>query len=438
MSPGRLLEVPDTASIKAIAQHGITQYGFLPSEEPLQRLPHPYYTSWENAIGAIAQLVETEQLRQEVHQLPVLSTIHLHNDREWQRAYVILSFLTHGYVWAGDTPSDRLPPQISIPLLAVSKHLGLPPVATYAALNLWNWRTTSSCLDNVILPDCLASLHTLTGTLDEAWFYLISVSVEARGAPIIPTMLRANDAVEGNNSSVVIQCLEDFSTRLQDLESLLSRMYEQCDPRVFYHQIRPFLAGSKNMAAAGLPNGLFYSTSEFDPTEGEWLQYRGGSNAQSSLIQFFDVVLGVKHHSEGADIAGKGAEKDGFHKEMRMYMPRQHREFLEYVEQITNIREYVLSNPTNKTLLISFNNAIAALTSFRNVHVQMVTRYIIIPSKDAGPHTVKDKVNLATASTKERTATVGMADREELHGTGGTALIPFLRQTRDETINAAV
>lgn len=74
-------------------------------------------------------------------------------------------------------------------------------------------------------------------------------------------------------------------------------MEEGCAPEVFYRDIRPFLAGSKNMALAGLPDGVFYEEDD-DVGKGEWRQYSGGSNAQSSLMQFFDIVLGVEHSEQ--------------------------------------------------------------------------------------------------------------------------------------------
>lgn len=46
------------------------------------------------------------------------------------------------------------------------------------------------------------------------------------------------------------------------------------------------------MGHSGLPRGVFYDEGDGN---GEWRHNSGGSNAQSSLIQFFDVVLGVEH-----------------------------------------------------------------------------------------------------------------------------------------------
>lgn len=105
-------------------------------------------------------------------------------------------------------------------------------------------------------------------------------------------MLRAMDAVRMDDKQTVVLCLLEFVNCLEQSGSILERMYEKCAPEIFYHQIRPLLAGSKSMALAGLPNGVFYE--DYDG-KGQWRQYSGGSNAQSSLIQFFDVVLGVEH-----------------------------------------------------------------------------------------------------------------------------------------------
>jgi indoleamine 2,3-dioxygenase len=189
------------------------------------------------------------------------------------------------------TQSQILPAQIAKPFLTVSSHLGLPPTATYAGLNLWNFTSTSPTQDLTSLSH-LSTVHTFTSTPDESWFYLVSVAIEARGAGIIPVMLDAMDAVRANEPSILVSCLQKFAACIKDCGEILKRMYEHCDPEVFYHIIRPFLAGSKNMAAAGLPRGVFYDEGD---GKGEWRCYSGGSNAQSSLIQFWDAVLGVKH-----------------------------------------------------------------------------------------------------------------------------------------------
>lgn len=191
---------------------------------------------------------------------------------------------------------EVLPPAISVPFLEVSNHLELPPCATYAALNLWNWSTTSPNAD-LTCADNLTVTLSFTGTKDEEWFFMISVAMEARGAQVIHLMLETIQAVTIGDSQRIVAYLHQIADGFQELARILTRMYEKNRPAVFFHQLRPYLAGSKNMASAGLPSGLFYDTGE---GSGEWHQYSGGSNAQSSLIQTFDIFLGVDHSALGS------------------------------------------------------------------------------------------------------------------------------------------
>jgi indoleamine 2,3-dioxygenase len=99
-----------------IRRHGISaSHGFLPVENPLQRLPDKYYQPWEEAATILPQLISTYQIRSRVDALPILDADRLSSHPEWQRAYVILGFLTHAYIWGGEEPA-----QVSIPFMAIS------------------------------------------------------------------------------------------------------------------------------------------------------------------------------------------------------------------------------------------------------------------------------------------------------------------------------
>jgi indoleamine 2,3-dioxygenase len=180
-------------------------------------------------------------------------------------------------------------------------------VVTYAACCLWNFRPIypAGPLD---LVENLTTPITFTGTIDESWFYLVSVAIEARGAPTIPLIIEAMKAARRGDSLTVSECLTAFAERIMDLRTLLGRMTEHCAPRAFYFQIRPFLAGSKNMEAAGLPDGVIF---EDGSGSEEYRQYAGGSNAQSSLIQFFDIALGVQHRPTGVKKDPPATDSDG-------------------------------------------------------------------------------------------------------------------------------
>lgn len=269
--------------------------------------------------------------------------------------------------------------------------------------------------------------------MDEQWFYLVSVAIEARGAPSIPLMLQAIAAAREGDSAVVTTCLQHMAEILDEVNGLLARMYDNCDPYIFYHRIRPYLAGSKNMADAGLPQGLLYDDGCNPP---EYRQYGGGSNAQSSLIQFFDIALGVEHRPTGVSRKDQSAgytheapkSRHGFIHDMRAYMPGPHRRFLEDVDSIANIRSFVEERRGDTALHIAYDACLAMLRVMRDKHIQIVSRYIIVQSRarasqSTGPGAAP-AMNLATAVP---------TDKKKLRGTGGTALIPFLKQARDET-----
>lgn len=459
------------ASIPRLEDYEVSPYnGFLPTELPLEVLPDPYYARWETIIKNLQGLILSRRLRDVIERLPVLGTDALRTEAEWRRAYSILAFLSHAYIWGGDVPlevsttrkrcfsgdtansSQVVPPTISTPFLATCRHLDLPPVATYAAVVLFNFKPLfdDEPIDNL---ENLSTLTTFTGSLDESWFYLVSVAIEARAGPVIPIMLDAIQAARENDSRHVTACLQSFAETIDELGTLLVRMYENCDSHVFYHRIRPFLAGSKNMADAGLPNGVL-----FDDNSGtfEYVQYSGGSNAQSSIIQFFDIVLGVEHLPTGSQKTSSTPASDSegsspkppshnFIHDMRRYMPGPHRQFLRRMEEVANIRDFVENNRSDKALCTAYDACLAMLRGFRDKHVQMVSRYIIIKSRESRSDShsrslsprqaVPQRINLANNKRRDDSD----AERKKnLKGTGGTALIPFLKQARDETGEPAI
>jgi len=156
---------------------------------------------------------------------------------------------------------------------------------------LWNYQLQSpekatDDLDNL-------KINTLfTGTRDEACFYLVSVAIEARGAPLITIALDAIEAAHSGNAQRVTNCLISVANIIMQVCSLLDRMRDCCEPSAFYQRIRPFLAGTSKLEEFGCPGGLNYNNGSGNP---DYRSYRGGSSAQSSLIQLMDIVLGVYH-----------------------------------------------------------------------------------------------------------------------------------------------
>ncbi|KAI4271229.1 MAG: hypothetical protein LQ337_006162 [Flavoplaca oasis] len=338
---------------------------------------------------------------------------------ETRRAYVVLSFIASGLLFG-----------------SIALRLGIPPYATYAGQNLWNYRLLSPT-ESVTDPSNLVAQLTFTDTPDESWFFIILAAIEARGAPIIMHALHAFEAVCRDDAVAVENHLTEIVAHLRDLIPVLPRMYEQCNPDLFYNCIRPFLSGCK--ASCELPRGIFY---ENEHGGGTWQQFSGPTAAQSSLWQFIDLALGVKHRSTGTvvyeddDVVGHpgvSSEEECLFLRMRDYMPGPHRRFLQRVAQEANIRAYVRAHPNNEDLLAAYNNCLDCLIEVRSKHLQIISRYIVVPSRRAEQKSLPT-VNPVVGPTgtepnkrMEGQATAAVA------GTGGTSPMAFLKQVRDET-----
>ncbi|OMJ19037.1 Indoleamine 2,3-dioxygenase [Smittium culicis] len=333
-----------------------THNGFLSPEPPLKIISDPYYKPWEDLVSKIVQYQLSGGFREMIHNLPTLSTDKLVGIKEYQRAYVVLGFLSHGYVWSlHKEPKEELPKCISIPFCEVSEYLGINPVSTNASVVLWNWevlnspksindKTVKDVDDQELDLDNLATLFTFTGSPDESWFYLVSVAIESKGGKIVKTAGDIANAILSDDLSSVVSGLEDITKTIQLMTKLLVRMNEKCDPYIFYWKIRPYLAGWENMESVGLHNGVHYdgtkyietkdaygslqdaTTSKFIPVfsskseDGKnkpssrrssisgydgtyYRKYAGGSAAQSSIIQLIDIILGIRHYPSEDEIA---------------------------------------------------------------------------------------------------------------------------------------
>ena len=107
---------------------------------------------------------------------------------------------------------------------------------------------------------------------------------------------------------------------------------------------------------------------------------------------------------------------ESFLHEMRFYMPAPHREFLLALADGPSIREFVRAHASScDRLLRAYNGCLDKITAFRSTHVNIVATYII-----------------AQAAKERRKSSLAA------RGTGGTDLLPFLKQARDETLQTMV
>ena len=398
--------------------------------------------------------------------------------REQQRrALLLLSAMANAYLWCDpDLILDVIPKNISIPLCGVAKRLGIQPALVHASIVLVNWRRLNP--NGPIDTTNITTLVDLLGGRDEKWFFLLTVEIEAKGAPSVVrclllleavTMIRKmlnTSSVGGNGGTAdcrrddddsvsntaavdiipwmcwMTLLLSEVQETIEAMTLSFQKMSKKCDPYIFYHRVRPFLSGTKGNPT--IPNGVVYDGCY----DNKHMQCSGGSAAQSSLLPVLDATLGVQH---------KGDDTALFINEMREYMPKEHRKFILHVHKVAEStgdvstllnelncekkrmeekeKRVVEEKETEKEkeksdfdqeterMRVQYNECVESLTTFRNVHMEMVKIYIIAEMRKAAMIVAK----------KNGGGKKILGDSAGGKGTGGTGIMSFLKPVRNRT-----
>ncbi|KIO34490.1 hypothetical protein M407DRAFT_16472 [Tulasnella calospora MUT 4182] len=454
----------DTSTTSAADFDVDAKTGFMPTRSPIVLLPGELGAVWERVLSTaiegggltLGQYVESRtqaeknaQWRKTVDEMPVLSIAPIrHSEVYLRRAHHVLTFILHFYIHSqlpltgpGPHPPQRIPPCLAIPLVELSKELVMPPILTYADNVLYNWSlndpTQPLSVDNVKM------VNTFSGTQSERHFYITSARIELRGVEALELMKSCMDeAFIGDTISLqrIVGYLHRLSIVIDDMAVLLMAVRDECDPHEFYTQIRPWFNGW----SPGAREWLFEGVDEED--QAKFATLSGPSAGQSSLIHALDVFLGVDHtkpetapsfpssSTAGSPSKARSGSDPTFLMKMEQYMPRHHRAFLQHLRAAnqTHVRALVAANVSSGSVGVSlqaaYDEAVMALKRFRDGHIRIATLYIVSQArKNARPSAS------AGNETKPNPPVL-----EEVRGTGGTSLVPFLKECRDNTAKTAL
>lgn len=375
---------------------------------PLEELPHPY-DAWISIARNLPELIKNNQLRMEVEKLAMLNIDGLRGHRAQRLGHLVLGYITMAYVWGqGDGDIRKvLPSNIAVPYCKLSEKLGLPPILLYADCVLANWKKKDP--SGPMTYENMDILFSFPGGDCGKGFFLVSLLVEIAAASAIKVIPIIFDAVKREDSDTLQRALLDVSSSLHKALDVFSQIHKYVNPNLFFNVLRIYLSGWKGNPL--LSEGLLY--------EGVWdtpKKFAGGSAAQSSIFQCFDVLLGIQHTVCGVP-SDPAAE---FLQEMRTYMPPAHQSFLLSLKSRPSVRDFVLSKG-NATLQETYDKCVQAMVSLRDYHLQIVAKYIIIPAS-------QQSQSKAESSEEDLKA--------ESKGTGGTNLMDFLKSVRGKTVKS--
>ncbi len=330
----------------------ILEIGFLPNK--ISTLLSNEFDDVEHIAKNLPKILANNQIEDEVLNLETEKDISNLSIDELERAMLLYSYIGHGYIWGGTSIEKVIPKNISKTWYKISQKLDRPPILSYASYALNNWK-----LQDVNKPFDLENIRILQnflGGMDEDWFIMIHIAIENEAKEILNN-LKTYYLDKNEDQSY----LENALVSIKKINQIMNRMPEKCDPFIYYNRVRPYIFGWKNNPAT--PNGVIYEGVE--EYGGNPQLFRGETGAQSSIVPALDALLGVTHSNDPLK---------EYLDEMRLYMPKEHRNLLNDLDQWSeNNRSKSIRE--DSSVLLS-DEIIKEVHTFRNKHLEYARIYI--------------------------------------------------------------
>lgn len=380
-----------------LSDYGLSRdRGFLSSFDPTEITLPEFLQPIREAALALPRILPTGRVRAHLEALPALDLTEFlasASDAEQRIAMLHYSFMVQSYVWGEPEPPKALPACLAVPIWQIGQAIGQPPLLPYSSYTLENWGRFDPAG-----PIDLSNIYTIQhfdGGLDEAWFILVHVAIEARAGELLDeaTQLMSHLSNGDGDASAIEASLAAMSASWDDINAIFDRMPDQCDPYCYFHRVRPWIHGWKDNPALG--DGLIYEG--VAETNGAPQAFRGQTGSQSSIVPAMDALLSVGHAADPLR---------AFLDELHAYRPPNHRRFIEDLRTQSSLRQYV-EGAGNKAITLLYNENVSKLARFRTRHLEYAASYINKQSK-------------------------GGAGNDPDVGTGGTPFMKYLKKHRDE------
>ena len=362
--------------IENSALSSIAEHGFLPASPPKQYFPQDSGLNVLDVFGNdLPELLEKSSFRKTIKafDIPHWPKTWVHSDaKSYLRLYYLrLSFLASAYInQVGHDKATELPENIAVPLYKVCQILQRPPMLSYDAYALYNWKKIDA--DGPIALGNIDTIQNFVTLYDEHWFILVHVEIEAIAASIFAEMVKFPTLYKNKKMAAMDESLRVIAKSIRQQEKVLQRIPEKMDPALYFKTFRPYIQYFENVNYLG---------TDLVPQN-----QRGETGAQSSIMPALVAFMKIPH---------KKSVLTSHLKDMQNYMPQQHRLFIQWASSLPVFKDEVSAEP--------FNEVLDAIADFRSVHYGWAEEYI-----------------------HRRT--------DDPRGTGGTPYMQWLKQLINETI----
>ena len=365
----------------------ILNSGFIP-KVICEQLPEGF-EDIELLAEELPKVLANEQITDRVSKLETEKDISRLSLSELERAMLLYSYIGHAYMWGKNKVENIIPIQISKTWYDISQKLDRPPILSYASYALNNWKIANP--DKPFDVENISIMQNFLGGVDEDWFIMIHVAIEYEAKEILSSL--KSFFLDKSLDNLYLQ---KALASIKKINAIMNRMPEKCDPFIYYNRVRPYIFGWKNNPAT--PNGVIYEG--VDAYRGEPQLFRGETGAQSSIVPALDALLGVTHSNDPLR---------EYLDEMRLYMPKEHRELLNGLDEWSKNERTKLDIDEESITII--NKLIKEVHTFRDKHLEYARVYIYEQSltNDSNSNIV---------------------------GTGGTPFMKYLDKHLQETVPA--
>ena len=243
-------------------------HGFLPVRPPATALPASH-AAWDEVAAAFPELYRSVKVRDALRSMPVLpGDAESLPDEHLLRAVTLLSMFAHAWVRVETTEAGDIPPPVMAPWTQVTKRMGrAEPFMQYNDLILTNWRMRDPALSNPMVIENLDLMMPTVGNQTEHVFYLTQVEMTARAAPLVESVVRAQEAIAQENEAGV---KDELLLMLEVLRAMVERSFvkidpnplahSHCDPVIWGTTVAPFAVSLRDDIAGpgGTANPVFH------------------------------------------------------------------------------------------------------------------------------------------------------------------------------------
>lgn len=322
--------------------------GFLPEQDPLDAFPADSPYKGLDQLGRdLPSLLHDSRFRRYARTLEIP---HWQDgaDRENLPAlrlyYVRLGFLASAYInQVGEEVCHELPANIAVPLAGACKLLERPPILSYDGYALYNWRRFEP--EGPVALGNIDTLQNFVHLYDEHWFILVHVEIEAIAADILAAIARIDTALKTVPEADIGADLWKIAEAVGRQVKVLKRIPEKMDPKLYYKTFRPYIRFFEHVVYEGVAQDA--------------IDFRGETGAQSSIVPVLIAFLKIPHR---ASILTEHLN------DMRRYMPKRHRCYIEQAAAMPSIKRTEYREP--------FNAMLDNLIEFRKVHYGWANEYI--------------------------------------------------------------